>query len=41
MAGGRGIEPPDRVGVLIAWLRAVAGDDVKYVVLKPDGGGTP
>jgi transglutaminase-like putative cysteine protease len=41
MTGGRGIEPPDSVGGLIAWLRAVAGDDVKYVVLKPDGGRTP
>ena len=37
MTGRRGIEPPDSVGELIAWLRAVAEDDVKYVVLKPNG----
>jgi hypothetical protein len=41
MKGARGIEPPDSVGVLLAWLRAVAADDAKYVVLKPEAGGTP
>jgi len=41
MKGARGIEPPDSVGALIAWLRAVAADDAKYIVLKPEAGGTP
>jgi hypothetical protein len=39
MTGGRGIEPPESVGALIEWLRAVAEDDVRYIVLKTDGSG--
>ena len=31
---GEGIEPPERIGDLIAWLKAVARDDVPYVVLE-------
>jgi hypothetical protein len=34
--GRRGVQPPDSVGSLIAWLRAIAQDDVKYLVLRPD-----
>ncbi len=34
MAGRKGIEPPDRVDALIAWLRAISKDDVKYIVLE-------
>jgi hypothetical protein len=34
MAGRKGIEPPEKIGALIAWLRGVAKDDVKYIVLE-------
>jgi hypothetical protein len=33
MSGRKGVEPPDRIGALITWLRAVAKDDVTYIVL--------
>ncbi|HEY9517270.1 MAG TPA: DUF3857 domain-containing transglutaminase family protein [Gemmatimonadaceae bacterium] len=33
MEGKRGIQPPDHVGALIEWLRAVAKDDAAYIVL--------
>ena len=35
MTGRKGIEPPERVDALVAWLRAVSKDDVKYIVLEP------
>jgi hypothetical protein len=34
----RGVELPESVDPLIAWLRGVAADDVKYLVLKIEGG---
>ena len=34
MEGKRGVKPPDDVDALIAWLRAVAKDDVQYIVLQ-------
>ncbi len=34
MVGRRGTQPPDRIDALVAWLRAVARDDVKYLVLE-------
>jgi transglutaminase-like putative cysteine protease len=33
-AGARGVFPPDRVDDLLAFLRAVAADDVRYIVLE-------
>lgn len=33
ISGWRGIEPPDRVDDLIAWMRAVAKDDARFLVL--------
>jgi hypothetical protein len=33
MTGSRGIAPPDHVDALIAWLRAISKDDVKFIVL--------
>jgi hypothetical protein len=35
MTGRRGTAPPDSVDALIAWLRAISKDDVKFVVLQP------
>lgn len=35
MSGRKGVEPPERVDALVAWLRAVSKDDVKYIVLEP------
>jgi len=35
MTGARGTAPPDSVDALIAWLRAISKDDVKFIVLKP------
>ena len=32
--GARGVHPPDQVGGLLAFLRAVARDDVRYIVLE-------
>ncbi len=32
--GARGVLPPDRVGDLLAFLRAVAADDARYIVLE-------
>lgn len=37
MAGRKGVEPPTKIAALVAWLRAVAKDDVKYVVLERVG----
>jgi hypothetical protein len=34
MSGRKGVEPPTRVDALVAWLRAVSKDDVKYIVLE-------
>lgn len=34
MAGRKGVEPPGKIGALVAWLRAVAKDDVTYIVLE-------
>lgn len=34
MEGRRGVKPPEDVDALIAWLRAVAKDDVQYIVLQ-------
>jgi transglutaminase-like putative cysteine protease len=38
MRGREGIAPPDSVGALAAWLRAVAKDDAKFLVLEPSSG---
>lgn len=35
MAGRKGIAPPEQVTALIAWLRAVSKDDVKFIILEP------
>ncbi|HYT64521.1 MAG TPA: hypothetical protein VEL50_11500, partial [Gemmatimonadales bacterium] len=35
ISGRRGIAPPDSVDVLVAWLRAVSKDNVKFLVLEP------
>jgi len=37
MKGGRGLEPPESVGALIDWLKAISEDNVKYIVLKGEG----
>ncbi len=34
LAGRRGTEPPDRIGDLIAWIRAMSRDDVPYLVIE-------
>ena len=34
MEGRRGVKPPEDVDALIEWLRAVAKDDVQYIVLQ-------
>jgi len=34
MEGRRGVRPPEEVDALIEWLRAVAKDDVQYIVLQ-------
>ncbi len=34
MTGARGILPPDRIGDLIAWLRELSRDDVRFIVLE-------
>ena len=33
ITGAIGVEPPGKVSDLIAWMRAVATDDVKFIVL--------
>ncbi|HXO85851.1 MAG TPA: transglutaminase-like domain-containing protein, partial [Gemmatimonadales bacterium] len=35
MSGNKGTAPPERVDALIAWLRAISKDDVKFIVLQP------
>lgn len=35
LSGRKGIEPPDQIQGLIDWLKTVATDDVKYIVLEP------
>lgn len=34
MTGRKGVQPPAKIGALIDWLRAVARDEVKYIVLE-------
>jgi transglutaminase-like putative cysteine protease len=34
LTGARGMEPPERVGQLITWLKAIAADDAPYLVLS-------
>jgi hypothetical protein len=34
MAGRKGVEPPEKIAALIAWLKDIARDDVRYVVLE-------
>ncbi len=34
MSGRRGTQPPEQIDALIAWLRDVARDDVRYLVLE-------
>jgi transglutaminase-like putative cysteine protease len=34
MVGRRGTAPPERIDALVAWLREVARDDVRYLVLE-------
>ncbi len=34
MDGTPGVKPPEDVDALMAWLRAVAKDDVQYIVLQ-------
>ena len=35
MSGAKGTAPPESVDALIAWLRAISKDDVKFIVLQP------
>jgi len=34
ISGKLGIAPPERIGELVTWLKAVSADDVKYIVLE-------
>ena len=34
LVGRKGVEPPDRIGELIAWLKDMGKDDVRYIVLE-------
>ena len=34
MSGSKGTAPPDSVDELIAWLRAISKDDVKFIILQ-------
>src|SRR5574341_344159 len=36
LAGRKGTAPADQIGALIEWLREVAKDDVKYIVLEQE-----
>ena len=33
LTGATGVQPPEKLGDLTAWMRAVAADDVKFIVL--------
>lgn len=35
MSGTKGTAPPDSIDALIAWLRAISKDDVKFIILQP------
>lgn len=37
ITGATGVYPPDRLGELTTWMRAVAADDVKFIVLTRPG----
>lgn len=36
--GARGILPPERIGDVVAWFKALGKDDAKFVVLQPPDG---
>ena len=40
LSGARGVLPPDRIGELITWARAVATDNAKFVLIQHAGAGT-
>jgi len=40
ITGARGTEPPERVGELITWLKAISADDVRYIVFETTSKGT-
>ena len=35
MSGTKGTAPPEKIDALIAWLRAISKDDIKFIVLQP------
>ncbi len=35
IAGSTGVQPPERITDLIAWLKAISRDDVRYIALEP------
>jgi hypothetical protein len=40
IAGATGVQPAEQIDALISWLKQVARDDVRYIVLDPgDGSG--
>ncbi len=34
LSGATGIQPPEKIGALIDWLKAVSKDDIRYIVLE-------
>lgn len=34
VSGWKGIEPPERIGALVDWLKALSADDVPYIVIE-------
>jgi transglutaminase-like putative cysteine protease len=38
IAGATGVQPPEEIDHLIAWLKQIAQDDVRYIVLDPGMG---
>jgi hypothetical protein len=38
MVGARGVYPPQRIGELTAWMRAMAQEDTRFVVIDPGVG---
>ena len=33
LTGARNVLPPERIGDLVAWLRAIGADDAKFIVI--------
>jgi hypothetical protein len=35
LSGTVGVQPPEKIGELLAWMKQMSADDAKYIILEP------